>query len=725
MRRINCIEVLALALLCLPICVAAQNERHISDYIDTSIGVRDHRSNNCVVGPRTPYSSISPSPQTPDGNMDGYDPQKPVMGFGQMHVSGTGWGTYGHFLLSPQTGDLKTLLADHLSGHSKDVTKAYYYSTHLDRYDIDVELAPAHHTAMYRFTFNNAKQGHVLLDAAQAIASDIVPFMHGRVRRTVTEVNAAAHTVSMMITYEGGWPSGAVTLYCVAKYMADPVASGTWKGADIFEGQNNVSTVEDPEHVGAFLTFDTERNPSVLMKVSVSFVSSEHAQKLMDSDMDHWSFESVRDNARNQWDERLACISIPSSDEEMKTMFYSSLFRVFTAISDRRFDNPHAPDSDRAYWDDNYAYWDTFRSLYPLLTLIDQPTVSGNLNTVIDIFKRDGEVTDGFIAGRSRRDDQGGNNIDHLIAEACLKDIPGVDWSEAYEIVRHNAEYGRIGYNEKGTSDYRTMNYIPERSMSCSQTLEFAHNDYSAALMARKIGAGADYHKYLKRSRNWRNLWNPDLEDNGYVGFIDARRKDGTFCQFPPSEYGGSWDKPFYEGISWLYSYYVPHDFKTLVKLMGGREKFVERLGYGIRNNLINNTNEPGFLCTFAFHHAGRPDLSSYWAHYLIKKGYDMSGYPENDDTGSMTSWFVFVSLGLFPHAGQDFYYLIAPSVDQAVVRLSSGRTLTIKANASDGYTAVKSCRLNGRLLKNLTVNHKDLMQGGVLEFELEPGAGE
>lgn len=153
---------------------------------------------------------------------------------------------------------------------------------------------------------------------------------------------------------------------------------------------------------------------------------------------------------------------------------------------------------------------------------------------------------------------------------------------------------------------------------------------------------------------------------------------------------------------------------------MGGKEKFCERLEYGLRNGLIDNSYEPGFLATFAFAHAGRPDLASYWAHQVKSKGYDLTGYPDNDDTGSMTSWYVFVTTGLFPNAGQDFYYLIAPSVSETVYTLSNGKTLTIRANASPERFCIRTCRFNGRKLKSLIITHRQLMQGGVLEYELE-----
>lgn len=701
--------------------VLKATEDHLADLINTSIGVIDKRWNNCVIGPRLPYSSISPSPQTPKGGMDGYNPQQPIMGFGQLHVSGTGWSSYGHFLVSPQTGKLQTLPTAHLSKHSADVTKAYYYSTHLDDYNIKVQLAPAHHSAMYEFCYEDSPQGHILLDAAQAIASDIAPEMHGQVVKTTTTIDADNQLVKMMLTYRGGWPSGDVTIYCVAKYDSKPLDYGTWKGDDIHSKQTFTETQRDNTHAGAYLTFDTSRNKRVKLKVAVSFVSSENAERLLMKDIAHWNFEQAKNDARKVWDNRLQCIQIKTDNQDENIMFYSSMFRIFTAIADRHEDNRFDPTGERPFFDDNYAYWDTYRTLYPLLMLVDHPTVKGNIETVIDIFKRYGEVTDGFIAGRPRKGDQGGNDIDHMLAEACLKDIPGIDWKKVYQIVKHNADNARIGYKGKpeDTDDYRHLGFIPDRSMSCSQTMEFAYNDYSAALMAKKLGHTADYKHYLQRSRNWQNLWNSQLEDNNFSGFIDAKKQDGSFSFFSPSEYGGSWLKPFYEGTSWLYSFYVPHDFTTLIKLMGGNETFCQRLQYGLEHNLINNSNEPGFLATFAFAHAGRPDLASIWAHRVKDKGYDLTGYPENDDTGSMTSWYVFVTTGLFPNAGQDFYYLIAPSVSESVYQLSNGKTLTIKANASKDNKIVKSCKFNGRKLSKLFISHNELMQGGILEFSL------
>lgn len=691
-----------------------------ADCIDPRIGVMDDRNSNCVIGPRLPYSSISPSPQTPGGGADGYAPGKPITGFGQLHVSGTGWSSYGHFLVSPQTGVLSPAAGGHLSPHSEDIAKSYYYSTRLDRYGIRTEIAPAHYSAMYRFGYGAARRGHLLFDACQAIATDIVPEMHGIMLGAETTIDSAAREVRMHLRYAGGWPEGAYDVYCVARCSNAFADWGVFHGDTLMRHQDAVAIkYGDRNHCGAYCTFNTPDSMPVQMKLAVSFVSAERAAQLLDDEMPGWNFDEVKDRGKRQWDDRLSAIAVEAPADSISTIFYSALYRVFTAVSDRRLDNPYDPSSSRPYYDDNYAYWDTFRSLYPLLMLVDAPTVAGNINAAIDIFNRDGNVYDGFIAGRSRRGDQGGDDIDHVIAEACLKDIPGVDWRDAYRIVKYHADHCRTGYQGQGRTGYRQMGYIPERSMSSSQTLEYAYNDYSAALMAHKLGMEADYRRYLERSGSWRNLWNKDLQSDGFRGFIDARRADGTFAFFDPAAYGGSWDKPYYEANSWTYSFYVPHDTKALIKLMGGRRAFCDRLAYGLSHRLINNRNEPGFLTTFLFTEARRPDLSSYWSHRIMSEGYDLKGYPENDDTGSMSSWYVFAAIGLFPNAGQDYYYLTAPAVKSATLRLSNGNTLTIKANASAENVYIASCRFNGKTIKGGTIPHSLLCKGGVLEFTL------
>lgn len=719
------VYILSLILFLLAGCQKSRlTECKYADYVDTKIGVIDNRGNNCVIGPRMPYGSIYPSPQTPEGENDGYHPEKPIRGFGQLHVSGTGWGSYGHFLVSPQVGDLELDLEKHDSPHSQDSTKAYYYSTFLDRYKTKVEIAPTHYSAIYRFTFPNSSKSSILFDASHAIPTDIAKYIKGTMLESSAQIDPKENKLRMKIKYRGGWMPEAYDLYLVGQYDKKAVETGVWKGDIILPKNSSIENSTDSRHVGAYCTFETKEGENVHLKVAISFTGYEKAERLLAQEIPDWDFEQIRNRGRQVWEDKFRSIEIETDSEEENIIFYSSMFRLFTLASDRSLD--YAEQSEvRPVWDDNYAFWDTFRSAYPLLMLIDEPAIRSNILAVIDRFHTNGVVHDGFVAGRDKIDEQGGNDIDHILAEACLKDIKGIDWNEVYKIVKYNADNRRIGYYnwQKSVGDnhkkYKELGWIPETIMSSSQTMEFAYNDYSAALMAQKLGYEDDYNRYMKRSHQWVNLWNPELESHGFKGFIDARKENGEFAFFEPTKNGGSWATPFYEVSPWTCSYYTPHDFDKLISLMGGKELFVERLNYGFEKDLVKYTNEPGFLLTRAFTHAGRPDLSSYWTHDIMRNRYDLAGYPENEDTGSMASWYIFCSVGLFPNAGQDYYYLNAPKHSKAILKLANGKTLTVIANASEKNIYVESCALNGKQWNKPTIKHSDIVNGGVIEMKL------
>lgn len=693
-----------------------------ADYVDTKIGVIDDRGSNCVIGPRFPYGSINPSPQTVEGGMDGYHPDRPIRGFAQLQASGTGWGAYGHFLIAPLTGPLHVAAGAHDSPHSGDVTKAYYYKTDLDRYGICAEVAPAHYSAVYRFTFPESDQSHLVFDASQAIPTDMVPSMNGAVLESFAGIDAKRQQIRMKVKYKGGWVDGPYELYLVGEYNKPAASVGTWIGDSIMPWQTEVTVDTTRLHIGAYTSFYTKPGEEVILKVAISFRSYERAEQLLAQEVAGWDFENVKSRGAAEWNEKLRCIEIETPSDKEKTIFYSALYRFFTLAADRTLDRPDWA-AGKPFWDDVYAFWDTFRSAYPLMMLVDEPAMRDNIQAMIDRFDHNGVVCDGFIAGRERHSEQGGNDVDNTLAEAFLKGIGGIDWDNVYRILKYNADHRRIGHHTPltigdGYTRYKQQGWIPNGVMSTSQTLEFAYNDYCVAMMAKGLGYEEDYRTYLERSHRWIHLWNPDLESEGFKGFIDARNQDGTFAFYPPKQYGGSWKGPFYEGSVWTYSFFAPHDIDRLIELMGGKAAFAERLNAGHEKDLIDYTNEPSFLATRLFIHAGRHDLTSYWVHQVMKNKYDLTGYPQNDDTGAMASWYVFSSMGLFPNAGQDYYYLNAPLYRKSVIHLSNGKTLTIQADSASAENVyMSSFKLNGKILDKPILSHKDIANGGVIEI--------
>ncbi len=701
-----------------------------ADFVNTSVGVTDNRGSNCVIGPMMPYGSINPSPQTFKGGTDGYDPAQPIDGFAQLHVSGTGWSSYGHFLIQPQTGELNTAPGSHSSAHSEVVSKPYIFSTTLERYGVKVEVAPSYYSAIYRFTYPQSESSSILFDASQSIARDIATYMGGTLKGNEVGINPEEGSVRMKITINAGWPYGTYDLYSVAYVDKKMETFGVWEDSQKQEGVRSISCdTISTAHKGAWCSFKTEEGERVTLKLAISFTGYDRAEELLRSEIPGWDFDKVAAAGRKDWNRKLSSIRLDNVTEEQMTLFYSALYRVFTLARDRSLDNCKW-ESDYPFWDDNYAYWDTFRTAYPLLLLIDQDAFRGNVLSMIDRFEHNGCVYDGFIAGIERVPEQGGNNVDCIIAEAYLKGVKGIDWEKAYAIVKHNADERRIGCHSLGGkassapeelayTRYKELGYIPTCKMSTSQTLEFAYNDYCAALMAEGLGHSDDAARWFERSHKWVALWNPDLADGQWKGFLDGRDEDGTFQNIDPRKYGGSWVSPFYEGSAWTYNYYVPHDFERMIELMGGPETFVEKLNFGFEKHLVKYDNEPGFLATRAFVHAGRPDLSSYWVHHSMHNGFDMDGYPGNEDTGAMGSWYVFCNLGLCPSAGQDFYYLNAPIVGKSTITLPGGKKLKIKANASPENVYIKSCKVNGKDWNSPFLPYSAIRRGCKIVFEL------
>lgn len=304
---------------------------------------------------------------------------------------------------------------------------------------------------------------------------------------------------------------------------------------------------------------------------------------------------------------------------------------------------------------------------------------------------------------------------------------------------------------------YHALGYIPSddvdtngtgyNTRSISRTVEYAYEDFSIAVLAKGLGKEADYRKYMQRSTNWRNLWNAQQSDSfiqgpeevkfsSYKGFLQPRRLDGTFehhdtrlCSpvhemhkcYLDTHYGT------YEGSPWLYSFYVPQDMASLVQIMGGRKAFVERLQYFHESGIIYMGNEQSFLPVFQFHYAGRPGLSSYWAHRYIPSLFNttFAGIPGNDDC-AMGAFSGLAMLGFFPVAGQDVYLLTPPFFREAKVRARSGAWAVVRVvNFDPTYAAkyIQSATLNGRAYTRSWIAHDFFMEGGVLELVV--GIGE
>lgn len=697
----------------------------LARYVDTKVGVIDENGSNCVIGPQLPFASINPSPQTPNGEHDGYKQGEPIRGFGQLHVSGVGWGKYGHFLLSPQIG-IEVEENKHDSPCSEQITRPYYYKVNLDRYNIIAEVAPSHHSAIYRFTFPKSNSSNILMDVTHSLTRDIVPYVGGIIRKN--EIHIDKNSTDKMwglIEYEGGFGNGSYTLYFYAQTDKKPKVSGVWKNGKLQPEKYDEFQNDANDRIGGYFSYDTKENETIHYKIAISFHSIEKAKAYLAAEIPDWNFENIKSNGENIWNKELSSIIIPESTEKRLKMFYSAMYHSLIMPRDRTGDFQKF--GNEPLWDDHFTVWDTWRTLFPLYTLIKPDVIAANINSFINRFNVNQKVKDAFIAGFDMEQEQGGNNIDIVIADAINKEIPGIDKHKAYAILKHNAEHERQAYplfsadesiKQNDPMSYIRLGYVPSGIMSSSVSLEYYYNDYVTALAAKKLGKEADYNKYLSRSLQWTTLWDPTLSNNEYTGFISTKDANGKWADdMDVTKNWGSWKKYFYEGNSWTYSFFVPHDLGKLIELSGGGEKFCNRLSYALENNLIDIANEPSFLTIRTFSNVGRTDLTCYWVNYVLTNYYGEYSVPGNDDSGAMSSWYIFSSLGLFPNAGQNTYYLNSPLYKKAIIQREEGDIIINNPNHGDKNIYLKSVNINGKNMGKSWLDYLDIKKGAVIDF--------
>jgi predicted alpha-1,2-mannosidase len=384
--------------------------------------------------------------------------------------------------------------------------------------------------------------------------------------------------------------------------------------------------------------------------------------------------------------------------------------------------------SNEPLFDDIHAVWDTYRCTYPLLTLTQPNTMRRILRSQLDIYKNRGWLPD-YFRGRQYNVIQGGTNMDVVIADALVKKLGGFDSALAYEAVKKNATTPTPGSGYWSLSGrhapYFALNYLPsvegakQKTMSpVSVSLEYAYNDFSVAQAARAVGNEADAQRFLGQSDGVWKLFNSESK------FFQPKTAEGQWVSgFDPARYAGN-EGHFYEGTAWSYRFYAPHDMAGLIERQGGAPAFVTALDEYFEKGHHNAGNEPSFLTPWLYNYAGRPDKSAERVHSLLTKDYFLApaAYRGDDDSGSMSAWYVFNALGFYPVAGQDVYLLGSPLFASSRLTLENGRAFTISArNHAPENRYVQSATLNGRSYDRAWLRHSDIMSGAELVLQMGP----
>lgn len=682
-------------------CTSRNNtDKFKSDLVDMFMGVQGF--SNCVIGPQLPHGSINPSPQTPNGHHDGYHPSEPIRGFGQLHSSGTGWGRYGQVFISPQIG-FNANEDGHDSQKSDEHASPYYYKVHLDRYNIKTEITPTANCAYYRFTFPKSEEANILLDIAHNIPQHIVPFVNGQFLGGEIFYNRNALTLSGWGEYVGGFGNDKEP-YRVYYNI-------------VFDKEPTEVLITNKQENALYAQIKLPQDPDIVhMKVAVSMKSIENAHRFLKEEIANNSFEAIKLKALQTWEDVFASIDVRGGNDYDNRIFYTTMYHSFIMPRNRTGDNPYW-ESTLSHFDDHYCVWDTWRTKYPLMLLIQESFVAETINSFIDRFENQGVVRPTYTSSLVWDWKQGGDDIDNIIADAFVKGVTGFNRKKAYELIKFNA------FNERSRA-YIQNGWEPEPAerMSCSYTMEYAYNDFCASAVAEILNDTSTAIQLKERSKKWIYLFNNELDSHGFKGFVAPRKKNGEWITIDPTERYGSWVEYFYEGNSWVYTLFTPHQFDTLIEMCGGKDMMIKRLIYGFENDLIELDNEPGFLSPFIFTHCKRPDLTAKYVNMIRQNHFSLeTGYPENEDSGAMGSWYVFTSIGIFPNAGQDFYYLIPPAFDEITITRENGKKIQIKTvRKNPEANNIESVVVNGKKLDAPIIRHADISEGANIIYNLQ-----
>jgi predicted alpha-1,2-mannosidase len=721
---------------------AGELGRHVDPFIGT--GGLPWTSGMLFPGATTPFGLARPSPDTswPGGVVlsvmatAGYHHSHSyLLGFSQTRLSGTGVAEGGQFRLTPFVGDWVNPAKRHSRplrfSHADEVASPGYYSVWVPEPSTRVELTATAHVGVHRYTFPSGRAAYLLLDATSALNKT-------KAREGRIEILPEAREVVGEARLFGAFSQryGGLRGFFVARFSRPFTSTRTWRDGRLEESRLRASG----DDVGAVLGFGEAGGP-VEVAVGLSFVSLENARANLDTELRSRDFDAVRAAAREAWEERLRSLRIESSEPDVTRIFTSALYHsmllptLFTDVNGQYlgFGGTVGQAEGFTYRTD-LSLWDTFRTTHPLLLLIAPDIQRDSLKSLIRMARVHGRFPR-WPSGAGEAGSMFGTPADLVIAESFLKGLRDFEVEEAYAFMKQGA-LGRDGGEE-----CQALGWCPADRMSkaVSRTLEYAWADASIANLAEALGHSEDSSHFREQAGAWRHTWNPATR------FFQPRNADGSFQEpFYPDRltfidhalHGGRYLDDYVEGSPRQWRWAVPHDAAGLIALFKSPGEFVEELETFLsKASLLRGAPSPGphywhgnqhdLHAIFLFNEAGRPDLAQKWARWALRKRYGTgpNGLDGNDDCGTLSAWYVLVGgLGLYPLAGSDRYWVVAPIVERAELSLPGGVTLAVVAeNQSLGHPYVQEVTLNGARLCEPSLRHAAIAGGGTLHFRMGP----
>ncbi|KKA29904.1 hypothetical protein TD95_001479 [Thielaviopsis punctulata] len=725
----------------------------LSDYVLTDTG--SVNGGNTFPGVTLPLGMVKLGPDLYTGHdsYSGYASDGVLMGFSMLHESGTGGAPkYGVVAQLPVNQSIGNPLADWRVGRSQaDETEVGHYRFYMAS-GIVAEMSATQKAGILKYSFPQNSTPSVLVDVAHVLPSYRGQGLEQHYLGGRIQVHGGADDLSYTGygVYDNGWNRAEPwkVYFCgrfdnTAHFMTFSGNTSADITASTYSPQRSRESTTD--HVGAVFSFSDRQ---VTSRIGVSFISENQACENLDNEIPKGTtVAEVRQAARQEWETQvLGKITTTDTNVTKKQQLYTALYFSNLLPTNKTGENPKW-NSTEPYYDDIFTFWDTFRCTTSLFHIIQPTAYEEFIRSWIDIWRNEGFMSDArssFFNGAV----QAGSNVDNVFADAYVKGVRGkIDWVDGYNALLTDAElvppnnndprdtHGSTKEGRGALPDWLKYGFITRRfTRSVTRAVEYSVNDFAVAQVAAGLGHVSEAEKYLKRSRNWRNHWNPAMSALGHSGFLAPRDEQGFIDQDPLSCGGCYWGDDYYQGLPWEYSFNAHHDINTIISFAGGKERFVDRLELMFKPNTVpgngqfghtifNPGNEPSFGSPYLYNFANQQHLSVKRSRAIAKSYYSPTpaGLPGNSDAGAMESWLLWNMLGLYPMTGQTTFLVGSPWLEDVTLHLGGGRELHITArNGSEDAFYVQALRVNGRPWNQSWVTWDNVFaQGGSLDFVL------
>ena len=698
----------AALVVCFSATAVAATVQNLTQYVNQYVGTGGH--GHTFMGANVPFGLVQLGPTEPTRGWDWcsgyyYDDDE-LIGFGHMHLSGTGIGCLGDVAFLPVKDFKQTSTR---FKHEAEKVHPGYYSLQLTDPNVLVELTATERCGFHRYTFKDGAKAQLALDLSQCIGWD--------------KLNDCLLTQESTTRLTGfrrsnGWAADRRIYFSID--FSQPVT---------------VHRLDSMERVVVSVADNTK---PLLVKVALSPVSIDKAKLNMQAEMAGWDFDATVKAADDAWNRELARIEIQTNDQTKKRVFYTAMYHLMTSCSKfNDVDREYRGADGKVHKADftNYttlSLWDTYRAAHPLMTVAFPEMQRDFAQTFLNIYKQQGRLPVWHLMG-SETDCMVGNPGAIVLADLTMKGFVE-DKELALEALKATQmkDIRSLGLLKK--HGYIPWNLEPENE-TVAKALEYCAADDGVAKVAKLLGKTDDYNYFFNRSRSYKKYYDPETR------FLRAVGTDGKFrLPFNPF-FAEHRTNDYTEGNAWQYTFLVPHDVKGLIQLFGSDKAFMSKLdslffvegwaGDNASPDMSGMTgqyahgNEPSHHVIYMYNYAGRPDKAAPLLRKMLNEMYldQPDGLSGNEDVGQMSAWYILSSVGLYqvdPVGGR--FVIGSPLFDKATVNVGAGKTFTIVAkNNSDRNIYVQSARLNGKALKNSYIDFNDIRHGGTLELVMGP----